>query len=85
MRELLDTAGVHFDCAACASDAHEGPLPRFTWQMLERQLLDLASRPALARTVGPLVASLRRRASRQPDEQVLRELLCLAWVILEEE
>lgn len=60
------------------------PLPLGTWEMLERQLVSLAGRPEQAAMVGGLVRSLRRTAELKPPEMVLRELLCMAWVVLDE-
>jgi len=59
------------------------PFPTLTWAALERQLQDLAS-PERARLVPGLLAPIRRWAACKPPEMVLREILCLASVVLEE-
>lgn len=63
----------------------ETTMPAFTWQQLERQLADLAATPASAALVPPLVSGIRKQASFKPPEMVLREVLCLAWTLLDEE
>jgi hypothetical protein len=97
MRELLDLGEVTFDCAACApaaaddrpdgetaAEAAEAALPAFSWAMFDRQLRDLAGRPELQQIVRPLLRSLRARAPGMSADAVLRELLCLTWVVMEE-
>ena len=58
--------------------------PAFTWDQLERQLTDLAGAPERASLAGPLVSALRKQARGQPSEMVLREILCLAWTLMDE-
>ena len=64
--------------------AAEQSMPGFTWDQLERQLEDLTDSPAKARIVRPLVSGLRKQAHFKPSELVLRELLCLAWTLMDE-
>lgn len=97
MRDLFDLDKVTFDCAACAPASADGPprgdaaagaeetlLPAISWAMLDRQLHDLAGRPELRQIVTPMLRSLRARAPGMSADAVLRELLCLAWVVMEE-
>jgi hypothetical protein len=62
----------------------EAPMPTFSWQQLERQLVDLAATKQQAALVGPLISANRKLAAFKPPEMVLREILCLAWVLLDE-
>lgn len=63
----------------------ETATPAFTWQQLERQLLDLAATPGSKALVSSLVSAVRKQAHFKPPEMVLREILCLAWTLLDEE
>ena len=62
----------------------ESPMPTFSWQQLERQLFDLAATPAQAELAEHLVSATRKMARFKPPEMVLREILCLAWALLDE-
>jgi len=62
----------------------ETPMPAFTWEQLERQLADLSGSPARAAITAPLVSALRKQARWKPTEMVLREILCLAWTLMDE-
>ena len=64
--------------------AREETLPSFTWAQLERQLIDLAATPAQAKMVRHLVSGTRKLAPFKPSEMVLREILCMTWVLLDE-
>ena len=66
-----------------ASDP-ERPMPTFSWEQLERQLTDLADAPDRQALAGPLVSALRKQSRWMPAELVLREVLCLAWTLLDE-
>ena len=59
-------------------------LPGFSWTQLERQLVDLAATPAQADMARHLVSATRKLAPFKPAEMVLREILCLTWVLLDE-
>jgi len=59
--------------------------PSFTWDQLERQLADLAASPAQAEMARHLVSATRKLAAFKPPEMVLREILCLTWVLLDED
>lgn len=60
-------------------------LPAFTWGQLERQLADLAGEPTKAAMARELVSATRKTARFKPPEMVLREILCLAWALLDED
>lgn len=64
--------------------AREERLPGFSWAQLERQLVDLAATPAQADMARHLVSATRKLAPYKPAEMVLREVLCLTWVLLDE-
>lgn len=65
--------------------AQETPMPVLAWEQLERQLVDLAATPQTAAIVASLVSGIRKQASFKPPEMILREILCLAWTVLDEE
>jgi hypothetical protein len=62
----------------------EEGLPGFSWAQLERQLVDLSATPAQADMARHLVSATRKLAPFKPAEMVLREILCLTWVLLDE-
>ena len=62
----------------------ETPMTTFTWQQLERQLADLSGSPSRAAITAPLVSALRKQSKWKPPEMVLREILCLAWTLMDE-
>jgi hypothetical protein len=66
----------------------EGPreelIPSFSWEQLERQLVDLAATPSQAAMARHLVSATRKLAPFKPSEMVLREILCMTWVLLDE-
>jgi hypothetical protein len=59
-------------------------MPAFTWEGLERQLAELSGSPAKAAITPPLVSALRKQSPWMPSEMVLREILCLAWTLMDE-
>ena len=59
-------------------------LPGFSWTQLERQLVDLAATPTQVDMARHLVSATRKLAPFKPSEMVLREILCLTWVLLDE-
>ena len=59
-------------------------IPTFTWDQLERQLVDLSATPSQADMARHLVSATRKLAPFKPPEMVLREILCLTWVLLDE-
>jgi hypothetical protein len=62
----------------------EENLPTFSWEQLERQLVDLSATPAQATMARHLVSATQKLAPFKPSEMVLREVLCLTWVLLDE-
>jgi hypothetical protein len=64
--------------------APSGPLPSISWRQLERQLADLATSPAKRQMAGPLVSATRKQALFKPPEMVIREVLCIAAVLMDE-
>src|SRR5258708_13107301 len=64
--------------------AREEALPTFTWAQLERQLADLAATPAQASMARHLASGTRKLAPFKPSEMVLREILSMTWVPLDE-
>ncbi|WP_041373723.1 hypothetical protein [Phenylobacterium zucineum] len=62
----------------------EESLPAFSWTQLERQLVDLSATPAQADMARHLVSATRKLAPFKPAEMVLREILCMTWVLLDE-
>jgi len=67
-----------------SATAREENLPTFSWEQLERQLVDLAATPAQASMARHLVSGTRKLAAFKPSEMVLREILCMTWVLLDE-
>jgi hypothetical protein len=67
-----------------------GPLPSewprltFTWEELERQLVDLAPSDLQAELVHRLVERTRLLAELKPAEMVLREVLRVAALVLDD-
>jgi hypothetical protein len=59
-------------------------LPPISWAQLERQLVDLSATPAQADMARHLVSASRKLAAFKPAEMVLREILCMTWVLLDE-
>ena len=59
-------------------------MPPFTWEQLERQLESLAGTPDRAALAAPLASALRKQAPCKPPEMILREVLCLAWTLMDE-
>lgn len=59
-------------------------IPTFTWAQLERQLVDLSATKQQAAMARHLVSATRKLAPFKPAEMVLREILCMTWVLLDE-
>ena len=59
-------------------------IPTFSWEQLERQLVDLAATETQASMARHLVSATRKLAPFKPSEMVLREILCMTWVLLDE-
>ena len=75
---------VAFEARWPNRDRWEEPMPRFSWTQLERQLVDLAATETQAEMARHLVSATREQAQFKPPEMVLREILCYAWVLLDE-
>ncbi len=58
--------------------------PTFTWNQLERQLVDLAAESTLANFAQTLLNLRAAHADRLPAELLLREVLVLAAIVQEE-
>ncbi len=56
----------------------------FSWDELERQLSDLAVTDRQRALVPALVSATRKQAAFKPPESVLREVLCIASVLMDE-
>ena len=59
-------------------------IPTFSWTQLERQLVDLSATAQQAAMARHLVSATRKLAPFKPPEMVLREILCMTWVLLDE-
>jgi len=66
------------------TERRDEAIPGFTWDQLERQLVDLSATPAQASMARHLVSATRKLAPFKPSEMVLREILCMTWVLLDE-
>lgn len=60
------------------------PMPIFTWEQLERQLASLAAHPQAAAMAPILLSATRKMARWKSPEMVLREILCLACVLMDD-
>ena len=78
-REIAD-----FETRWPITAAKDDTIPTFSWTQLERQLVDLAATPAQAAMGRHLVSATRKLAPFKPSEMVLREILCMTWVLLDE-
>ncbi|MDP3175093.1 MAG: hypothetical protein Q8M88_11735 [Phenylobacterium sp.] len=67
-----------------APNSSEETTPAFSWVQLERQLVDLAATEMQAEMARHLVSATRKLSAFKPPEMVLREILCLTWVLLDE-
>lgn len=65
-------------------NARDETVPAFTWAELERQLSSLAVTPSSALMAPDLVSATRKQAAFKPPEMVLREILCVAGVLMDE-
>ena len=73
-----------FEARWPTAERRDEAIPDFTWDQLERQLVDLAATPAQASMASHLVSATRKLAPFKPSEMVLREILCMTWVLLDE-
>jgi hypothetical protein len=60
------------------------PCLTFSWEALERQLVELAPSDLQAELVHRLVARTKVYAELKPGEMVLREVLCIAALVLDD-
>ena len=60
-------------------------LPMINWGQLERQIEDLAVTPAKKEMVAALMSATRKQARFKPAEMVMREILCIAGVLMDED
>ena len=67
------------------SDQPERCMPIFSWEELQEQLEAIAATPVQRSVVATLVSGVRKQSPFLPPAQVLKEILCLAWVIADEE
>jgi hypothetical protein len=73
-----------FEARWPTGERRDETIPTFSWDQLERQLVDLAATPAQATMARHLVSATRKLAPFKPSEMVLREILCMTWVLLDE-
>lgn len=59
-------------------------MPVWTWNQLEDALRDLAASRQQQDMVESLVSASRKQARFLPSGHVLKEILCIAWVIADE-
>jgi hypothetical protein len=59
-------------------------MPVWTWNQLEDALRDLAASRQQQDMVESLVSATRKQARFLPSGHVLKEILCIAWVIADE-
>src|SRR5690349_3531832 len=64
--------------------APSGRTPTFTWEALERQLVDLAPSDLQAELVRGLLERVRAFAEMKPPEMVLREILKVSGLVLDD-
>ncbi len=67
-----------------APPPHQASTLTFTWEALERQLADLAVTSQQRALVKTLVSGTRKQAAFKPPELILREVLCIASVLMDE-
>jgi hypothetical protein len=63
--------------------SRSAPMPTFSWEALERQLMSLAASNETATLVPGLVSATRKLAQWKPPEMVLREILCLGSTVMD--
>ena len=59
-------------------------MPVWTWNQLEDALRDLAASRQQQDMVESLVSATRKQARFLPSGHVLKEILCIAWVVADE-
>jgi len=83
-RALELRAAVEHFSGRWAPLAESEPCLSFTWEELERQLVELAPTDLQAELVHRLVARTKVYAGLKPPEMVLREVLSIAALVLDE-
>ncbi|MDD3836996.1 MAG: hypothetical protein WCY15_03880 [Phenylobacterium sp.] len=79
---LRDTEGSNLIPLPPMGAAPSPAMPQFTWDQLETELAAL--RPERAMLARRLVAVLRSRSAQRPSDELLREVLCTVWTVLED-
>ena len=67
-----------------APSSQRGHMPAFTWAELEDALTSIAASPMQRDMCAHLVSATRKQAAFMPTSLLLREILCMAWVIADE-
>lgn len=75
----MDLAPMGVDLWNPAAD-----MPVWTWNQLEDALRDLAASRQQQDMVESLVSATRKQARFLPSGHLLKEILCIAWVIADE-
>jgi hypothetical protein len=87
-RRLAHALQVRVDVQAFTSRWPElspgEPAPSFTWEAIERQLVDMAPSELQAEIVRGLLGRVRADAAVKPAEMVLREILKVSALVLED-
>jgi hypothetical protein len=81
---LLQADIKRFEQAWPTPPATFTPMPFFSWEQLERQVVALATRPDTGETARLALAGWRARARTVPPEMLLKELLVVAWAAMDE-
>jgi hypothetical protein len=72
-----------FESSFSRSPQTRTPLPVWTWEQLERQLVSLSSSPSMAAVTPELISAVRKQSRWLPPEMVLREILCAAFACMD--
>ena len=79
-RQAVDTRRFRTRFPPLPGTRHD--LPRMTWEHLQRQLTDLS--PCTSEEVAAMLRPLKRASNGKPPEMVLRELLIVVAILLDE-
>lgn len=60
-------------------------MPLWTWSQLEDALAELAASRQQHDMIETLVSATRKQARYLPSGHILKEILCIAWVIADEQ
>ena len=69
----------------CEELPEEEVFPPFPWETLEEQLTAMAVTERQRGLVAPMISGMRKNAPFVSTNLLVRELLVLAWMVLEEE